>query len=156
MTLAEYISACFLVIAAAGVWLNWLQLRRNAKQRRAEWLARMYGRYCEDGEMAAMFQRIEYKKFEYRDDSDFHDSNDELTLDRLLEHYEAVAMVYDLGMIEDSELKSFRFQFRTVYKNAQVLKYLQYLDEWFAAQGMPEAAFLRSRGLAAEIQEKFP
>jgi hypothetical protein len=146
---------CALLLGAAGLFLNLLQLHWNGKQRRAEWLARLYGRYLEDDEMAEIFQLLEYNKFEYKEEGSFHDSVDERKLDKLLEHYETIAMVFDLGTIKDPELGSFRFQMRTVYENAQVGKYFEFLDKWFAAGKMPEAAFVRSRQLAKLIKEKF-
>jgi hypothetical protein len=82
-------------------------------------------------------------------------SPQELTLDRLLEHYETIAVIAELDVLEEAELRSFTYQFRTVFENVHVQEYLRVIDDWFAKKNTPEAAFLRARALAEKMRKEW-
>jgi len=62
MTLPESVSIISGSLAAAGLFLNWWQLRKNGLQRRGEYISGLFGEYLKDPGLVEIFCSLTEKR----------------------------------------------------------------------------------------------
>lgn len=139
ITIGDLISAGSFLTAAAGLFFTWVELRRNGRQRRGEYISGLFSDYLKDPETADIFYRIEYDHFEYS--TDMHESAEEIKLDKLLANFDRIAALYEMGSFQFRDLQFMEYEFIRVTENQSVRRYFAFLDHWFASQQIPGPAF---------------
>ena len=138
-----------LLIAGAGLFLNWRQLKKDALQKRAEFIVLLFNQYITDAETSAMLYKLEYGQFSYT--PSFHGSNDERALDRLLSYFEKIGAIYFMGTINLSDLELVRYDFLRVFTNEQIQSYLNKLDSLTAEIGVAGGSFAKYRAACRDL-----
>jgi hypothetical protein len=64
-----------ILIAAVGLFLNFLQMRKSALFKRAEYMINLYNYYASNQDMVDIYYKIEYGEFNYNEA--FHKSPEE-------------------------------------------------------------------------------
>ena len=152
--LGDIIAAASFSIAAIGLFLNWWQLRLGGIRKRAEFIVSVFNQFVTDPLASEIFYEIEYGRFRY--DKDFHRSENELKLDRLLSYFEKIAALYDIGTITLHDLELVRYDFLRVYQNAAVQEYFKTLDRLPGFLGVEGGTYSRYRRVAALLENKRP
>lgn len=148
--LGDIISAASFLIAATGLFLNWWQLRLGGIRKRAEFIVSVFNQYVTDPLASDIYYEIEYGRFQYG--KDFHRSENERKLDRLLTYFEKIAALYELGTITLQDLELVRYDFVRVYQNAAVQEYFKTLDRMPGFLGASGGTYERYRRVAALLQ----
>jgi hypothetical protein len=147
ISLGDIIAAAGFIIAAIGLLLTLCQLRTDSKRKRAEFIVSVANQYMTDSETSKIFYLLEYEKFKYG--PEFHESEKERQLDRLLSYFEIIATLYDMGMFTRADLELIKYQFVRVYRNAEVKKYFEFLDNLDVSGG----GFEKFRKVAALLDQ---
>jgi len=116
------VSALF---AAAGLFLNIAQARRTSKQARAALVAKFLSDFANDDKMQNIFYRIEYGLFQY--DKNFHGSEEEARLDRLLLHFANLALAWKYGLLENDDILPVQYIARRLLRDDGVRNYLGFV-----------------------------
>lgn len=103
--------------------------------------------------MNKIYYEIEYGKFEY--DVAFHQSEKEIPLDNLLEHYESIAKLYLLSNFTLEDLQYLSYNYLIVYQNESVQKYLTFLDKWYEDRGMKVKPYYDFRVVGKILEKKY-
>ncbi|MDH4482639.1 MAG: hypothetical protein QE279_08015 [Rhodoferax sp.] len=125
LTLVPTVSALF---AAVGLYLNYIQNGRTNRQARASLVAKFLSDFADDKEMQSIFYAIEYSKFHY--DDNFHDSDEERKLDRLIVHFANLALAWKSGLLENLDIVPVEYFARRLLRDEGVKSYLRFLDNW--------------------------
>ncbi len=150
--LGDIIAAASFSIAAIGLFLNWWQLRLGGIRKRAEFIVSVFNQYVTDPLASDIFYEIEYGRFQYNED--FHRSENERKLDRLLSYFEKIAALYEIGTITLHDLELVRYDFLRVYQDASVQNYFQTLDRMPELLGTEGGTYERYRRVAALLENK--
>src|SRR5687767_14622977 len=134
VSLGDVATVVGLLITGVGLFLNWIQLRKAAVQARAEFIVTLFQQYITDDDCAGILYRIEYGKFEYN--GEFHDSQDERSLDRLLSYFEKIATLHTLGTVDTRDLELVRYDFLRVASDTNVQSYFATLDRFGGETGI--------------------
>lgn len=147
ISLGDIVAAASFLVAAVGLFLTFFQLRVDSVRKRAEFIISFFNHYITDPETAHIFYMIEYDNFKYP--SDFHNTELELHLDRLLFYFEQIAALYHMGVVTRSDLELVRYEFVRVYRNSNVQEYFKTLDKLAPSLGVSGGTFRRYREVAA-------
>src|SRR5437016_2464253 len=97
ISLGDIIAAAGFLIAALGLFLTLCQLRRDSVRKRAEFIVSIFNQYVTDPDTSQVFYSVEYDEFQYG--PNFHGSEQERHLDRLLSYFEKIAALYHMKVI---------------------------------------------------------
>ena len=151
VTLTDWLKITAIFFAAVGLFLNAWQHRRANNQNRIEHVANVLWKIYDDKELSTIYYKIEYHEFEY--DDDFHESEDERKLDKLISIFDILAKQYYLGLITSKDIDLVSYEYLVIYQNDEVNKYFLFLDDWFKRRGIKNPPFGKFRSLG-EIVEK--
>ena len=115
-------------------------------QHRAEFVVNFLTKYLEDADATEMFYKLEYNQFVYN--KSFHSSPDEIKLDKLLSHFERVAILHEMKIITETDLQLITYDVLHICWDDHVRNYFKYLDGLVAAQKLPDGNYLRFRKMA--------
>jgi len=152
MTIPDYINAGLLFTAVLGIALTYWQVRSSAKTQRASFLKDLYLAITSDVGICEAYYKIEYGKFVY--DKNFHGSDLEPKLDRLLAFADVICEMHDQGVISEREMKFFEYRFRRLGADADVNGYLDFLRQFYGAVGTGTKPFHRFVGYAQTLLER--
>ena len=127
---ADRINAALLVVAIVAILLTWWQARAGAKTQRASFLRDLYGTINSDEGIREAFYSIEYGNFIY--DADFHGSEQERNVDRLLSFVDLICELHRRGVLTRREMQFFEYRFRRVAADQHVQAYLAFLKTFYA------------------------
>ena len=153
ITISDIIQTLAIVVAIIGLFFNFAQLKSGNKQKRAEYIISLYNQYMSDKNMLDIYYKIEYQKLKYS--SDFHGSDDEKNLDKLLEFYDNIAKLYELKNFTLEDLDYVAYRYLIIYQDQSVKVYLEFLDNWFEKRGMKLKPFLNFRKVGKVLQKKY-
>lgn len=128
ISVGDILTVVAVSIAAMGLFLNYIQIRRNAQQKIAEYIVTLYNQYVTDPDLLDIFYKIEYDEFTFEKGSLEYD--EEKKLDKLLGLFESIAKLHRMGMIKLDYLQYISYEYLVVYKNDDIRKYLDFIDEW--------------------------
>ncbi|RLG27099.1 hypothetical protein DRN85_01100 [Methanosarcinales archaeon] len=134
ISIADLLLAASILIAAVGLFLNFLQMRKNNLQKRAEYMINLYNQYTSDPDMTDIYYKIEYGEFDYNEE--FHQSSEEKKLDKLLGFFENIAKLYTMKNITLDDLKYSAYEFLVIYQDNSVKQYIRFLERWFSQRGI--------------------
>ena len=149
ISLGDLIAAAGFLVAAVSLFLTLCQLRRDSARKRAEFIVTVFNQYVTDPETCRVFYSIEYDEFQYG--PDFHRSDQERHLDRLLSYFEKIAALYHMKVIARDDLRLIRYEFIRVYRNSAVQNYFKFLDTLPEKLGVSGGAFKHFRSVAAML-----
>ena len=116
-----------LAVAAIALVKNLNQTKLNNRIRRATIVSDWLLMFVKDEMMHRAFYKIEYGKFKYSDK--FHDSNEEVEIDKLLQHCSNLAILWENGAINLSDIGPIKYFIKRAVKNSEIKNYLDALDE---------------------------
>ena len=151
LALVPTISALF---AGVGLILNAVQARRTDKQARASLVADFLSDFASDKDMQSIFYAIEYSKFQYGDD--FHESEEERKLDRLLVHFANLALAWKAKLLQDRDLLPVQYFVRRLLGNEGVKSYLRFLDNWSEYEKLGEHPYQALKEMGAVLGVPLP
>jgi hypothetical protein len=128
-----------LIAAIIGIYYTNLQMRSNYKTQKASFFKELYSTMYSDPEIIEIYYEIEYDKFNYG--PEFHKSDDEKRLDRLLSFLDLICNLYGQKIITDHEMESFRYRIRRIYINHHILSYLKFLENYYPTTGAETRPF---------------
>lgn len=139
ITLADKINSALLLVTAFGVLAAFWQIRSAARAQRATFLKDLYMQLRTDADVARAFYLIECSEFVY--DSSFHGSDIEPKIDRLLTLIDLVCEMRAQRIISKREMSFFEYQFCRVASDGNVQKYLNFLNGFYARNGLNRKPF---------------
>jgi hypothetical protein len=139
ISLADSINSALLLVTALGVLAAFWQVRVGARAQRATFLKDLYMQLRSDPVVAEAFYKIEYGEFEYG--PDFHGSELEPKIDRLLTLIDLVCEMRAQRIMAKREMSFFAYQFGRVAQDRSVRAYLNFLDHFYAQNGLEKKAF---------------
>jgi hypothetical protein len=87
-----------------------------------------------DKELSEIYYQIEYDEFIY--DDDFHGSDNERKLDKLITIFDILAKQYYLGLVTTKDVDLASYECLVLYQNEEVNKYFIFLEGWFKRRGI--------------------
>ncbi|MCA1594060.1 MAG: hypothetical protein LC754_15700 [Acidobacteria bacterium] len=137
--LGDVLTLIGFVLTLTGLYFANVQLRRNTKVQRAQFLMDTTERYFSDVEVRKFYYRIDYKKFRFDPDK-FMGSDEERWLDSLLYTFDVIGRMVKMGALTATEVEIFAFQASRVLRNSEVKKYLNLLNRDYEIEGRPTPA----------------
>ncbi len=153
MNTGDWIQLAAFIGAIIGLFLNYLQLRANNRQKAAEYIINLNNSFAQDPDLKEVYYQIEYAKFNY--DENFHDSDIEPKLDKLLDYFESIAKLYLLSNFKLKDLEYIAYNYLVVYQDSSVQAYIKKLDSWYARRGMKVKPFADFRKVGNLLQANF-
>jgi hypothetical protein len=149
-TIANVATACTFGAAAWQLWESNKQTRKSAIQKRSEYVIDLYNTFTNDKDMVKIYYKLEYSEFRY--DDNFHGSQTEKQLDKLLGHFSNIGRLFNLGILTREDLKFLEYEFLVIYQNENIQEYLKFLDGWFKLRQINDKKFeyFRLTGQALE------
>lgn len=129
VSMGNVILGSLLLLTFVGLIFNYVQMRKGWRQKRAEFLITLAREYLLDPDLIELYYLIDYEKFKF--DEGMLQTDREKKLDKLLYIYENIARMYVMDNINKSDIKYFAYRFIRVYQNAEVKKYVAFLNEWY-------------------------
>jgi hypothetical protein len=123
-------------LAAIGLGLNYLQARRNNAQARAALVADCLDGFTSDEEIQRAFYKVEYSEFTYNED--FHGSDVEREIDKLLRHFANIALAWQAGLLRTKDLEPIRYYLARIVRDPEIERYLTFIRDWSEKQGLGE------------------
>ncbi len=141
ITMGNVILGSLLLLTFVGLITNFIQMRKSLVQKRAEFLITLAREYLLDPDLVELYYLIDYEKFRF--DESMLETDQEKKLDKLLYMYENIARMYVMDNINKNDIKYFAYRFIRVYQNAEVKKYVAFLNGWYGKKlsVMPFEAF---------------
>jgi hypothetical protein len=134
ITVADCAKIAAALFAGGGLFLNAIQIARSTRQRRVKQVSDAFLKLYDDEELRDLYYQIEYGKFEYSDD--FHGTQDEKHLDRLLALLDSLAKLRKMKLLQPQDLDLIAYEFLQVHQDESVQKYIDFLDGLFAERGV--------------------
>ncbi len=128
--------------AAVGLFCTAIQMRIGSRIHRAQFLLETTERYFADSDVRRLYYDIDYGHFKLdfangnpstvkcgdRPAKQFIGSDEERWLDSLLYTFDVIGRVAELGALSRTDARIFAFQAGRVFKNPEVVKFLEWLD----------------------------
>ena len=152
MTLPDKINTALLLVTTFGVLAAFWQIRVAARAQRATFLKDLYMQLRSDAAVAEAFYLIEYGEFQYS--QDFHGSELEPKIDRLLTLVDLVCEMRAQGIMTKREMSFFEYQFSRVAQNMNVLAYLEFLNGFYSRNGLRKKPFAAFQAYAESASPK--
>lgn len=150
LSVSDKINAALLLVTALGVIAAFWQVRAGARAQRATFLKDLYMQLRTDTEVAKAFYLIEYGEFIY--DQDFHGSELEPKIDRLLTLIDLVCEMRNQKVITKREMLFFAYQFSRVARDESIQRYLSFLNHFYARNGLNRKPFSAFQEYARLLQ----
>jgi len=154
ITIGDVIQVFAVLVACVGLFLNWSQLKSANRQKRAEYIIDLYNQSALDKDVLDIYYQIEYGKFTY-EPKKFHGSPEEIKLDKLIEIYDNIGILYLLGNFKLADLSYVAYSYLVVYQDESVQRYLMVLDSWYRRRGMKIKPFMSFRSVGEVLERKY-
>jgi hypothetical protein len=145
---AKILAAIFGIIA---LFFTAFQIRANTKQRRAQCVGDFLKSFWNDPDIVEAYYMVEYDEFQYS--SDFHGSDVEKKIDRLLECFGSIAKLYRANLISIEDISLLRYEYLIVYQNEHIRSYVGFLDKWYAMRGIKGRPFDEFRHVGDTLEK---
>ena len=150
-TIANVATSLTFGAAAWQLWESNKQTRNSAIQKRSEYVIDLYNTFVNDKDMIEIYYKLEYSEFRY--DVNFHGSETEKQLDKLLGHFSNIGRLYYLRILTREDLKFLDYEFLVIYQNKNIQAYLHFLDSWFEARKINDQKFQYFRKTGKVLEE---
>ena len=132
------ISALAFITATIAAYAAYKQFKASVQATRVTLLRDLYMEFRTNKEIATAFYLLEYDKFEYKE---FHGSDVEPKIDQLLTLCDLVSSMYLDGTFTKKEIAHFEYNFKRIYQNQELQKYLEFLDGFYQANRLNKKSF---------------
>jgi hypothetical protein len=132
ITMGNVILGSLLLLTFVGLITNFVQMRKNLLQKRAEFLIMLARDYLLDPDLIELYYEIDYERFKF--DESVLQTDQEKKLDKLLYIYENIARMYVMDNINKNDIRYFAYRFIRVYQNPEVKKYVALLNGWYGKE----------------------
>jgi len=139
LSLSDRIQMGLLLAAVIGIALTYWQVRSNARTHRAVFLKELYFTVTSDTSICEAYYAIEYERFRYG--PDFHGSQLEPKIDRLLSFADLVCDLYSQRVIKKHEMAFFRYRFLRIAQDANIREYLAFLVDFYSRVGIAKRPY---------------
>ena len=154
ITITDYITMLGVIVAAIGVSITAWQLCRGNGLTSANSVAQCLKEFAADKDMQEIFYAIEYGDFKYG--PGFHGSPEERLLDKLLQHFSVVALLWKNGFIKPTDLVTIKYYVVRIMGNEEVKKYVNgHLQKWVKRKGI-EHPYQPLNSLAKHLENHPP
>jgi hypothetical protein len=150
MTFTQALGIAGLCLTAGSIVFAGWQFRQSRLTSQSEFLFKIVTWYLDDVQVREFFYKLDYNMWVF-DARTFPGSPEEPLVDKTL-------LVFDLlgDLVEKKRIQGvpeiLAFRSSRVLHNPQIAKYLQWLDEDYAAMGHRDPAFARARRLADRVR----
>jgi hypothetical protein len=124
------------IFAGVGLLLNIDQSRKTNAQARAALVAECLKGFAADRDIQSAFYSIEYETFKY--DKEFHWSEIERQIDKLLRHFSNIALAWQAGLLSIRDVRPVQYYVLRVVRNAEIQRYLEFIADWSKQQKLGE------------------
>tara|TARA_R110002050_G_scaffold44572_1_gene106141 strand:- start:706 stop:1182 length:477 start_codon:yes stop_codon:yes gene_type:complete len=152
MEIADIINIVLLFVTTIGVFAAFRQISISNKQKRADLILQLYQEFSDDHEMQNIYYQIEYGQFNY-EPNEFHMSENEKKLDKLLGLFSNIGQLYQLGIVKIKDLDFIKYEFQVIYETQGVQDYFQTLDTWFERRQISHKKFQPFRDVGKLITQ---
>ena len=139
-------------IAACAFAINVYQTSLNNRLRKAKIVSDSLHTFIADDMMHQAFYKIEYGKFKY--DEDFHSSDEERQIDKLLRHFSNLALMSEDGLLKLSDIHPVQYFVLRTVNDAEIIKYLSFIDNWAKSAGTGSHPYSSLNKLSRELNTK--
>jgi uncharacterized protein YpbB len=136
------VPAASAIFAAVGLLLTFYQSRRTNVQTRATLVAECLKGFAEDQDIQRAFYAIE----------EFHGSEYEREIDKLLRHFSNIALAWQAGLLSTRDVRPIQYYVLRVVRNAEIQKYLKFIANWSKQQKLGEHPY----AVLSQLSEKLP
>jgi hypothetical protein len=136
LKLGDILTLIGFVLTLAGLYFAIVQLRRNTRIQRAQFLMDATERYFSDSEVRKFYYKIDYNDFKFELDK-FMGSDEERWLDSLLYTFDIIGRMVKMKVLTANEVDILAFQASRVLRNSEVGKYLNWLNGEYKEEGRP-------------------
>ena len=152
MSTTEEIRIAVACMTMLGLFMTAYQLFQTRKLKRLELVRESWQSLWMDEKLMDLYYRIEYSEFKYS--IDFHHSDDERLLDRLLGVFQMLALYYERGALTWADVMLMEYHIDRIVLNPEVQKYFEFLDGWAKNQKIESHAFTSAYNLASKYRKK--
>jgi hypothetical protein len=138
--------------AGIGLIITANQIRKSRLEGRLQRVSRVKEMLFHDTQIQSIYYEIEYEEFKYA--NNFHTSNKEKQLDKLLGILDILAKQVEQDVLEIDDLDLIMYEYLVVYQNTEVEKYLEFLDVWYKKRGNPHRPFNSFRIVGDKLERK--
>lgn len=102
----------------------------------------------------AIYYRLEYGEFDYP--KDFHRSEQERQLDKLLSMFDSLAIQVESSLLKIEDLSVVSYEYLVTYRDRSVRDYLVFLDRVFEERGSSRMPYEAFRRVGSRLEEAEP
>jgi hypothetical protein len=140
------------VFAATGLLLAFYQSRRADAQARAALVAEYLRSFTEDEDIQRAYYAVAYSRFLYADD--FHGSESERDIDKLLRHFSNIALAWQAGLLSTHDVRPIQYYVLRVTRNDEVRRYLSFMADWSKQQHLGEHPYVVLAQLSEQLSSR--
>jgi hypothetical protein len=140
------------VFAATGLLLTFYQSRRADAQARAALVAEYLKSFAEDEDIQRAYYAVAYSRFVYTDD--FHGSESERDIDKLLRHFSNIALAWQAGLLSTHDVRPIQYYVLRVTRNDEVRRYLKFMADWSKQQNLGEHPYVVLDQLSEQLSSR--
>ena len=144
------IPAVSLTIAALAFSINVRQTKFTNTLIRAKMVSDSLHTFMDDEIIQKAFYKIEYGEFEYS--HEFHGSEEEKEIDKLLRHFSNLALMWKNGLITLKDIHPIQYFILRTVNNNEIQKYLSSIDNWAKTAGTGGHPYVALRELCTELE----
>ncbi len=139
------------IIAALGLFNNACQMKRSSKLMSSRIITDCLRRFVDDEDIQSAFYDIEYAIFSY-DPLTFHGSPSEKKVDKLLQNFASVALVWQAGLVSTQDLLPIHYYIQRIMSNQEIVSYLDFMSDWIRTNKVLNHPFSALTLLAKELE----
>lgn len=140
------------LVASFAFILNLRQSLLNNKVARSKIISDTLHSFMDDETIQKAFYKIEYNEFRYT--SNFHGSDEEKEIDKLLRHYSNLALMWKNGLLILKDIYPVQYYIMRIYQNQEIIKYFDFMKKWTKTARISSHPFLALDELGKEISKK--
>jgi len=140
-----------LLLTFASVTFAARELRQSRQTSQSEFLFNILTWYLNDPGLREFFYKLDYNRWKF-DKNTFSGSEEEPHLDKMLYVFDLLERLIESKQISPNDLNIVSFEASRVLRNAQVERYLSWLDEAFREVGQLGPAYAAARRLGNRLQ----
>lgn len=139
------------IFAASALVLNILQSRRTNAQARAALVAGCLKDFADDKDIQRAFYAIEYDEFVY--DQNFHKSDQEREIDKLLRHFANLALSWKSGLLSIEDVRPVQYYIFRVMNNSGIKQYKGFMAGWLERANIGQHPYVVLSELCKKLSE---
>lgn len=153
ITLGDLLLGASILIASVGLFLNYFKNVKDSRIKRSEFIMNLFNQFSSNTDMVDIYLKIRNGRFIFNKEN-FHDSEDARKIEIMLGLFENIAALYFIKNITLDDIKNIAPEFLTINNNAEVKKFLKYLDDQNKLLGINEKAYKHLRNICEVFKKE--